>query len=367
MNLKAYREKLNTLLDEANGILKSAAEQTRAMTAEEETSYSGKMEEYNALKRTYDALSAEHTLPSEPPVNTEEKDFETFLRSKGAVRTRAITSSDNGVLVPRTILNSVIKKIQEISPLAAAVTVYYSKGELVLPQIGFSDDTITLTYVEEGAEIPETGAKFTGITLKNNMFCTMVKISEKMLSDTDFDVVGYIVDYIAEKAAQFIENALLNGATDSEGSAVSEGALSAENVTTTAASGKFTSDELIDLVMSIPQQYRLNAMLILSPDAMKQTRKLKDSNNNYLFTANNAQTHVASILGVDAYESANIPDSVAAVILDPTGMAWKISSDFSIRLLDQLYAATNQVGIKASIHMDSAIVNQQKIGILKYA
>jgi hypothetical protein len=47
-------------------------------------------------------------------------------------------------------------------------------------------------------------------------------------------------------------------------------------------------------------------------------------------------------------------------------MGLKIARGVEIRILDQLYAGENMVGIRAGIHMDSNIIDQQKIAVLKY-
>lgn len=369
MNLKAYREKMNTLLTEAEGILNAANEQTRAMTEQEETDYNAKMNEYNAMKRTYDQMVAERALitpEQEKNTDTAAEDFATFLRSRGQTVTRAMTSTANGILIPTKIADMIVAKVHEISPLAGRVMTYHAKGNLVVPQIGFKDDAITLTYVEDGEAIPEKDATFTGVTLKSNVFACIVRISEKMIGDTDFDVVGYVVSYVAEKVAVFVENALINGAKNTGGTVVSTGAVDAENASTTAAAGKITGDELIDLTLTIPQVYRKNAMWIVNSASMGIIRKLKDGNQNYLFAANNAQTNLPQILGIDAHVSENVPATVAAILIDPTGMAWKISKSLETKLLTERYADYNQIGLRASIQMDTGIINQQKIAVLKY-
>lgn len=369
MNLKAYREKLNSLLAEAQGILNTAAEQTRAMTEQENSEYNSKMADYDAMKRTYDELVKDRSMltPKEPQnTDTAAEDMAAYIRSKGQTVTRAMTSTGSGAIIPTKIADMIVAKVHEISPLAGRVMTYYAKGNLVVPQIGFKDDAITLTYTADGDAVAEKDAQFNGVTLKNNVFACIVRISEKMIADTDFDVVGYVVTYVAEKIAVFTENALINGAKDSKGTTVSTGAVDAENASTTAAAGKITGDELIDLSLTIPQVYRKNAMWIVNSASMGIIRKLKDGNQNYLFAANNAQTNLPQILGIDAHVSENVPAGVAAILVDPSGMAWKISKSVETKLLTERYADYNQIGLRASIQMDTGIINQQKVAVLKY-
>ena len=56
MNLKAMYEKRNRLIEEMNGIVSGAVAETRAMTAEEESSLAAKKTELEALDRTIAAL-----------------------------------------------------------------------------------------------------------------------------------------------------------------------------------------------------------------------------------------------------------------------------------------------------------------------
>lgn len=366
--LKRLNEARNAKIDEINTKLRELDPNTAWSKAQEEE-YNALNEEVAAYERQIKAVVSEQSRALSI-VNTDNKDevkkFDGFIREYMTGK-RAVDAKNNAAIIPNKILNMVITRIKEISPLANMVQTFVTNGDLTIPQFGLTENDVTigLSYVPEGEVIPTTDAKFKGLVLKSHVFGTIVLVSEQMIADTDFPLVAFIVDYLATEAAAAIENILINGVT-SKGSTIITGAVDCAAQKTTAAAGTVTADELIDLQMSLPQACAQNSIWVINAAAMGKIRKLKDDNKNYLFTVNNGGSYLYNLLDRPAYVSENVPATVAALVIDPSGMTLKFSKTIEVKALMERYADYNQIGLRTTMHMDAGINNQQKIACLKY-
>lgn len=76
----------------------------------------------------------------------------------------------------------------------------------------------------------------------------------------------------------------------------------------TAVSGAFTADNLIDLFFSVIGPYRTNGSWLMSDIGMRDTRKLKDGNNQYLWAPGLTAGEQSTILGRPVVTDTNVAD-----------------------------------------------------------
>ena len=126
---------------------------------------------------------------------------------------------------------------------------------------------------------------------------------------------------------------------------------------TAAATNAVTADEVIDLFYSVPDEYRSNATWAMNNATVKAIRKLKLSGTGeYLWTPGLSGTP-DSIMGRPLRTSSNIPEMAANKAVIAFGdfeACYKIADrqGFEFRVLDQLYAATGQVGFRGAARSD---------------
>ena len=376
MKYKQLIEKRNALIEEMEKMVEACETETRAFNEDENKRYEEITKELNDLDATLkaaDELDEKRSYqPIEKPDETkdraelEERAFESYIRGTLDLETRAdvnLTKSDNGAVIPSSIANKIIEKVKEMSPLFAMATHYNVGGTLTIPSYDGSTQKITMAYATEFTAIDSTSGKFTSISLTGFLAGARSLISKSLVNNSQFDLVPFVVRKMAEAAAYWIENQLINGTTNKiEG-------LSKVTASVTAASAtSVTADELIDLQETIPDVYQGGCIWVMSKATRTAIRKLKDGQNNYLLNKDATSRWGYTLFGKDVYISDNMPDMAAGkraiLYLDPTGLAVKMTETPSVEVLREKYADQHAIGVICWMELDSKVENSQKIAAL---
>lgn len=382
-NLKALFEKRNALITKLDEMVKSLENdkgEVRAFTDAEMTDYNNAKAEVEALTASINAIretrAEEIDVPAEgAPENDAEKRaadecrmFEEYLRGK-PVEVRAganWTKTDNGAVIPSTIVNKIIDKVNEISPVYELSTKYVVGGTLNIPYYDGSEQDVSCAYAEEFAELEASAGKFKSIQLSGYLVGSLALVSRQLINNSNFPIVDYVVGKIAQKISLFIDKEIINGS-----SGHGEGLSKAENVVTAASSSVITPDELIDLQDTVPDAYQANSVWIMSKAARSAIRKLKDGDGNYLLNKDITTKWGYTLFGKPVYITDAIPGITAGKAAvyygDFSGLAVKIGENVSLQLLMEKYATQHAIGAVAWFEFDSKIENQQKIAVLKMA
>lgn len=382
MNLKALAEKRAALLAEMENISNTAKAETRAYS-EEELSRAAELEaQIRAIDATYKAEEARAVLAASPkavPVDgevipsdkteAEERAFAQYIvDAKAEFRAGELTMSANGAVIPASIVNKIISKVKEISPLYAMATKYNIGGTITIPYYDESTSAITMGYVEEFTELESHVGQFKSIELKGYLAGTLSVLSLSLINNSQFDVLGYIVNKMAEAIANWVEKELLHG-TSQKITGLSN--ISAAMTVTAASQTAITADEIMELQDKVIDAFQNGACFIMNRETRSAIRKLKDSDGNYLLNRDISAKWGYTLFGKDVYTTDNA-DTMAAgktVIYygDFSGLAVKLSEDASINVLREKYATQHAVGVYAYMEMDAKIENAQKIACLKMA
>ena len=206
--------------------------------------------------------------------------FENFLRSGTPMETRTESNwskSANGAVIPETIANKIIEKVNEISPIYQLSTKYVIGGTLNIPYYDETTSSVSCAYATEFTELEASAGQFKSIQLTGFLVGALSKISLELVNNSNFPIVQYVVGKIAESVAKWIDNELINGT-----SSKIEGLSGATNAVTAASASVITADELIDVQDAVPDAYQANAVWVMSKAARSAIRKLKDGDGNYL-------------------------------------------------------------------------------------
>ena len=382
MNLKALAEQRAALLAEMEAISETAKAETRAYS-EEELSRAEELEaQIRAIDATYKAEEARAVLAASPkavPVDgditptdkteAEERAFAQYIvDAKAEFRAGELTMSANGAVIPASIVNKIISKVKEISPLYAMATKYNIGGTITIPYYDESTSAITMGYVEEFTELESHVGQFKSIELKGYLAGTLSVLSLSLINNSQFDIIGYIVNKMAEAIANWVEKELLHG-TSQKITGLSN--ISAAMTVTAASQNAITADEIMELQDKVIDAFQNGACFIMNRATRSAIRKLKDSDGNYLLNRDISAKWGYTLFGKDVYTTDNA-DTMAAgktVIYygDFSGLAVKLSEDASINVLREKYVTQHAVGVYAYMELDSKIENAQKIACLKMA
>lgn len=381
--LKKMRENREEKVKALENVLNAAKTENRAMTAEEQASFDAIEKEIADIDKTIEAeeraAKAKNTQETgdngaaqATQEELEERAFVKYVLGAAAgLEERAgelnLTMANNGAIVPTSIANKIIKKVKDISPILSRATVYYMTGELKVPVYGASSGhDVKVAYSDDFTELTADAGKFTSVDLKGYLVGALTLIGRKLKTNAMFNVTDFIVNYMAEEIAAFLEGELLNGTTSKM-----EGALSTTNEKTAAAAAAITADELIDLQAQVKQAFQSDACWIMHPETFTAVKKLKDGQNRYLLQDDFTGEFPYRLLGKPVFVSDNMPKIATGkkTVLygDMSGLSVKIAEQLEIEVLREKYATQHAIGVVAWMEVDSKVTDSQRMAVLKMA
>lgn len=204
----------------------------------------------------------------------------------------------------------------------------------------------------------------------------LIKPSMKLLRSSALPVESIILQRLAYKFAVAEEKAFLTGSGEQRPlgvfTASADGVPTTRDVTA-AATTTFTADELIDTKFNVKSGYMRSGVWIMHRDAVKIARKLKDVNEQYLWQPGLQANVPDRILDSPYFMSEYAPNTFTAglyvaVFGDFAKGYWIVDSlDLEIQRLDELFAATNQVGLLGRKETDGMPVLAEAFSRLKLA
>ena len=373
-------EKRNSLYAQAQQLVQKAESEERAFTEEEKTSYQGLVAEIRSLDEQLHADQEIRSLAlnkSKPDTadaaELETRAFEAFIRGTETREGSPVnmTYGANGAVIPDTIMNKVIDRVVEISPLFEAATKYAVKGDITIPKIDRSTGDIAVAFSAEFSTLTANGFKFGSITLSGHLAAALVLISKQLINNSQIDVVSVVVEKLAEKIAVFIEDFLLNGDNSIANSGIAGSYDSTNNKVTVANIAGITGDKLIDVQDKIPDAYQTGSFWIMNSTVRTAVRKLKDGQGNYLLVPDFKNGTGYTLLGKPVFVTDNLPTATSATSGDEiiyygdfSGLAVKTGESAEMQLLLEKYAEQHAVGINTWFELDARVENTQKIAAL---
>lgn len=179
-----------------------------------------------------------------------------------------------------------------------------------------------------------------------------IKISNTLIRRNSM-VADLVRDRLSYKFGTVEENCFLNGTGSNQPlgvfTASDLGISTSRDVSTGNITTQIKADGLIEAKYTLKAQYRKNARWIFHRDAIKNIRKLKTGEGDYIWRAGLAADRPDTILDLPFHESEYAPNTFTAGlyvgILGDFSFYWIADAlDMQIQVLDQLYAATNQTG-----------------------
>lgn len=365
MNLKALIEKRNALVEEINKVFETAEAETRALSNEEQKMFTSKTQELKGLDATIkmakEARSLEELeVPTEQRQavedekaddNAEVRAFETFIREN---RTGEMALGDNGAVIPTTIANQILDTVKQIAPLYNLATKFNVKGKLDFP---VAKDKITTAYATEFTALTSTAVGFAKRTLDGFLVGALSKVSVSLINNSQFDIVNYVINKVAESIALFLENEIINGAGTTKMTGVLTDTL-VKKVETVADVP--TADEFIAVQVQVPQAYQVDCAWLVSNATLLAMRQMKDTNGRYFLQNDLTNGFGYTFLGKPVMVSDQMPDT-NVVYGDFSGYYVNIHENINIKVLNEKYADEHAVGVVAWLEVDGKVMEEGKL------
>ncbi len=389
------REKRAKAWDAAKAFLDSKRGGNGLLSAEDTATYDKMEADVVALGREIDrlerqaAIDAELSMATNTPITnvptgtmigTEKtgraaaeykRAFWNAMRGKGdAVVRNALqigTDSEGGYLVPDEFERSLVDALEEqniFRTLANVITT--SSGDRKIPVVASKGSA---SWIDEEGSITDSDDSFGQVSIGAYKLATMIKVSEELLNDNVFNLESYITKEFARRIGTKEEEAFLTGDGTGKPLGILTGTGGAQLGITTASATAIALDEVLDLFYSLKAPYRNKAVFVMNDSTIKAIRKLKDSTGQYLWQPSIKEATPDTILNRPLYTSAYVPTIEAAaktIVFGDFGYYWVADRQGRVfKRLNELYAATGQVGFIATQRVDGKLILPEAIKVLQ--
>jgi len=299
------------------------------------------------------------------------KNFWNAMRSKAPMPavTNALqvgTDSEGGYLVPDEYERTLVEALEEENIFRQmAKVIKTSSGDRKIPVVASKG---TASWIDEEGAYPESDDSFGQVSIGAYKLGTMIKVSEELLNDSVFDLQSYISREFARRIGAKEEEAFFTGDGKGKPLGVLAATGGAETGVTAASATAVTADELMDLYYSLKSPYRKKSVWVLNDSTIKAIRKLKDNNGQYLWQPSLTAGAPDMILGRPIKTSAYMPAIAAGaktIAFGDFSYYWIADRQGrSFKRLNELFAATGQVGFLASQRVDGKMILAEAVKVL---
>lgn len=388
------REKRAKLWDSTKSFLDSRRNERGLLSAEDTTTYEKMEGEVVDLGKEIERLEHQAVIDLElsKPISTpitnipnanfgEEKTgratkeykeaFWNSMRNKNHVNMQNAlqigTDSEGGYLAPDEFEKTLIESLEEqniFRQLANVVTT--SSGDKKIPVVATKG---TASWVDEEGAIPESDDSFGQVSIGAYKLATMIKVSEELLNDSVFNLEDYIAKEFARRIGAKEEEAFFIGDGLGKPTGIFNATGGALVGVTAASATAITLDEIMDLFYSLSSPYRKNAVFTMNDATVKAIRKLKDGNGQYIWQPSLTAGTPDTILNRPVKTSSYVPTLGAgnkAIAFGDFSYYWVADRQGrSFQRLNELYAATGQIGFKATQRVDGKLVLGEAVKVLQ--
>jgi HK97 family phage major capsid protein len=319
--------------EQAKALLDSAAEEKRDLSAEENQTYDRIMADLDQRAATIDTIKAQtereeraaeamagFESQARPEIAVPSINDAELIRSlaRGEIRShsfekRDVLKSSTGSPVPTSFYDQVLLLARHVGPMLETSTTLSTAGgeNLQIPSLSaYSVGTVS----GEAAAIGESDPTFNSfVTLGAYKYSFLTQISREMVEDAGVDILGFLAAQTGNALGYAVNNALTVGTGTTQPTGIVTAAGS--GITgSTAVSGVFTADNLIDLVYSVDTAGRTlpGTGFQMNGASIGKVRKLKDTAGQYIFAPAVSAEARDLLLGYPIFENPAIVNTATS-------------------------------------------------------
>jgi HK97 family phage major capsid protein len=298
-------------------------------------------------------------------------------------------ASGGSLVVPVGFYNQVYQYVEEKSAIRRVAQIFTSNtgGAWTFPKT--TTNAVGTQVIAQGTAIGGTDPVLGTIRLDAYRFGDLVKVSNTMIRDTGFDLLGYIAKQVGYAVGRVVDTQYVSGG----GSAGPNGIITAASVGATTggslialgggAATAFTQsiDPLITLQHSIAEDYADNGAFVMNRLTGGTLRKLRDGGagtvGSYVWTPTTTFDGIRTLgvagelLGSPVHYDYNFGTNGSAV--KPVAFGdWSTYyirdvGTFRFERSDERYFDTDEVGFRGLMETDADLVDTGAIKVLQQA
>lgn len=286
--------------------------------------------------------------------------------------------TDGGFLAPDDVVDEIIKGVVEFSPIRLIANVRRTtRNSVKAPKRTQVAGAVWVGEVETRTETQNP--KFGKEEINTRELSAMADISRQDLEDTAIDLEQLVYDEFSEQfgvseGAAFVSGDGVDGKPEGFLTAADTGYLGAAGIktVTSVTNDVVSGDDFINLYFELKDAYARRASWVMRRATLRDARKLKDTQNNYIWQPGLAGLAPATILDqpyVEALDMPAIGDAALAVAFGDFRRGYWIVDRLQIETLRDPYTQAGNGFIRfwARKRVGGQVVLPEAIKLLKIA
>ena len=257
-------------------------------------------------------------------------------------------------VAPVQFVSMLIKEVDNLVFMRQLSTVIPVTKAESLGAVSLDNDPADPDWTAEiGTTAADSTMSFGKRELTPHKLSKLLKVSNKLLRISTLNIASLVASRLAYKFSVTEENVYFNGNAAGQPLGIfvasSDGISTARDVSSQNMSTSMTGDGLINAKYSLKAQYMDVAVWMFHRDALKQIRKLKDGNQNYVWLRGISGDKPSTILDNRYFMSEYVPNTFTASqyvgILGDMRNYWIADAlTMELQVLKELYAINDQTG-----------------------
>ena len=381
---KTLHEQYRNDWEEAKSLLAGAADAKRELSAEEEARWTSLNDSMTARKAKMDQVAAaeersekigalaERALKVENAVKADNdgdvlRAIATGEKRRAQFEIRALASA--AATVPVTFADFVVVALTEGNPIYdGAIKLRTTTGEqITLPRVTANQ---TAAFVTEGSTITPADPTISSITLYANKIASLTLLSNELVRDAGFDILGTVGRQAGAQIAFVAGSAMTlgTGTVQPQGFVSAATGLSTATKAGTVSATFFDALDLATVLYALNPSYRnTNTVWHASTTAVSKLRKLQDLNGQFVFQPALAAGQPDTLLGYRLKENVHMAavasaSKSVAIIHEPSYYVRELPIEVASSQ-DYLFN-TNQTALRTLYGVDGNIPDLNAVKVL---
>jgi len=289
------------------------------------------------------------------------------------------TAADGGYLAPVEWDRTITNKLKQISPIRANSQV------IQISTPGFSkvynDGVIGSGWVGETAARPATTTPgLTSLAFAIGEIYANPQITQQALDDVATNLEQWLADEVDGEFAIQENTAFLSGNGTNKPNGILTYVTGAANAathpfgaitgTTVAGAAAVTTDEVIDLVYSLPSERNQNAKFFMNRTSLGKLRKLKDGQNNYIWQPSYVAGEPSTLQGYPVVEVPGMPNmttGLISILFGDMEATYLVIDRIGTRVLRDPFTNKPYVGFYTTKRVGGGVKNPEYMRFIKQA